>query len=422
MAISFEIEVRGEERERRRQDFGSIIGNVINQNFSIEIINKSTEYRIEMTKLDLPPIVFIHGWKASALKSSKGNIVFDYQLSSLLGFGGDVLSLPMEWDDDGFQIKDDLTPIHPCYEVRACCFTLANLYGPMLNHLRSKGRDVIEFVYDWRRELGETSILFEKFLKKVKLEHGQRPQVIAHSMGCLISVHVLNRSPNLFHSILLGAGAISPNISLIEDLSCVGGVNKIALNKNLFHPKQHLSNPGPLHMLIAHPNEREVFGKEETVLVKDSLGKATSIDLQDPSNWKKHKIGIYCNFSQVDVTPEKEAWLKRVLEKCYFFRKGLVPKHPRSEYPPIAVLNSDGFDTKFQLNLLSDGEVDFENIETRKGDGRVVCEDTLPPKGIDVSMTITNKREHSNVLNDLSSVDTLLSHLISAKLTNEKEN
>ena len=71
---------------------------------------------------------------------------------------------------------------------------LAPLYGPLLEHLRASECNVQEFTYNWRRELTKTSAAFEDFLRTVTDETKGPPQVIAYSMGCLMTLHVLNRA------------------------------------------------------------------------------------------------------------------------------------------------------------------------------------------------------------------------------------
>ena len=55
-------------------------------------------------------------------------------------------------------------------------------------------------------------------------------------MGCCITLHCMNQWPDLFHSILFGAGAMSPMISILEDWSTIGGINTIVNNANYFLP------------------------------------------------------------------------------------------------------------------------------------------------------------------------------------------
>lgn len=370
---------------------------------------------------DLPPLVFIHGWKASILvDKNSGSAEFAYAFSHILfGIGGDVIDLPMERDASGKQLEDNLVASEPFRYVSCACGTvkLASLYGPLLEHLeKSRGRDVRPFAYDWRRDLTETEAKFETFLEGVKADTGKEPQVVGHSMGCLITLHLLNRRPELFHSVLFGAGAMAPNISLLEDLSVIGGMNTIMNNKQIFNPGQHLSNPGPIHMLQAYPGERARYGSDHTTLLYDALGKPVEFDLTSLEGWRKRQMGIYHPNSGVDVTPAKEEWLRSCLDNCLKFRRGLIPTKSESAYPPVAVLNSDGLPSKFALHLDTNGKLDLgKEAQMRLGDGRVVAEDSVPPKGIPVVKKITNKEEHSVVLNDLAAVDELLDALFAAK-------
>jgi len=378
----------------------------------------------EMTtgaKSDLPPIVFIHGWKASVLVSKKtGAVAFDFTLDRFLGLTpGNVLDLPMQWDPaTDQQLHDDLEASHPMTYVKCLCGTvkLLPVYGPLLEHLRASGRDVREFAYDWRRDLAETSAAAEAFLRAVADETRRPPQVIAHSMGCLVTLHVLNRAPTLFHSVLFGAGAMSPAYAPLEDFSVAGNANnKILRNDTMFTPAQHLTNTGAVHMLAALPNERARCGKEHTVLLEDAAGKPVDLDLTALDTWKKHGLGMYHPASGVTVTPDKETWLTSVLERCHAYRTALLPQHSPDTYPPLAVLNSDGVPTSFKFHLDADGQIDFEHISTLPGDGRIVCEDACPPEGYPLVMKLTNQRAHLDVLNDVESVDKLLACLLSSK-------
>lgn len=367
------------------------------------------------------PIVFIHGWKASVLiDKNTGEEKFNYAFSDLIGLSsGPTLDLPMEWEtnNDGRQAHDDMVASRPCRDVSCLCGTvkLAQLYGPILTHLATKvgHENVHTFAYDWRRELDETSRNFESFLENIQKKYSKKPLVIGHSMGCLITLHVLNRRPELFHSVLFGAGAMSPNFSLTEDLSIIGGMNAIVNNATMFNPSQHLTNPGPTHMLIAYPGERTKYGNEHTTMLYDATGKDyKDFDLNKLDTWKKLKIGMYHPKSGVTITPAKETWFQSILTKCLAFRKGLIPTKPESEYPPVAVLHSDGLPTKFGFYLNANGHVDFDKVKTLPGDGRVMVEDSMPPKGLRIVKVITNKEEHSVVLNDLKSVDELIDCLM----------
>ena len=60
------------------------------------------------------------------------------------------------------------------------------------------------------------------------------------------------------------------------------------------------------------------------------------------------------------------------------------------------------------------GTLDFDAFTMRPSDGRIVCKDSVPPASVPIIMQITNKSEHSQVLNDLPNVKTLLEALLQA--------
>lgn len=384
-----------------------------------------------MSANSLPPVVFIHGWKASVLADKNtGKDEFDYTLGIMLGLAKDPsLELPLEWDSDGNQVKDNLIATEPCHSATCMCrmVKLGDIYGPLLDHLE-KTRDLHVFAYDWRVCLDETAANFTKFLINIKDITGQTPQVVAHSMGCLITLHVLNHNPEIFHSILFGAGAMAPVVSVSKDYSLLGENNTIVKNTTMFTPQMNLSNPSALHFM-AYPGERELYGKPSTVLFRDEENnKPVDLDLHNVETWKKYKIGVYHPDSGVDVVTDKiETWFQSVLDKVHKFRLGLLPKNSgleASDCPPICVLRGDHTDTEFSYVVRrskssTDGGSSYvdlkEDIGYLRGDGRVTLEDTIPPKDIPVCKIVTNAREHSQVLNDLENVDVLLNLLISER-------
>lgn len=333
------------------------------------------------------------------------------------------LALPQEWDprDGGRQVEDNLVATEPCHSASCLCGTvkLGDIYGPLLDHLE-RTRDLHVFAYDWRRCLDETARLFEEFVAGVgEAAGGRAPQVVAHSMGCLVALSVLNRRPGIFHSVLLGAGAMSPNASGVKDLSLLGENNTIVRNSTMFTPRINLSNPSVLHFL-AYPGERELYGKPTTVLFWDEEGlPVDGVDLHDVKTWKQHKIGVYHSESGVDAVDEAtEAWLGAVLEKVHNFRRGLLPKNSGldpGDCPPVAVLRGDHCATEFGYVVRQDGLDLREGIRYLRGDGKVTLEDALPPEDVPVCKVVTNGREHSDVLNDLVNVDALLNLLISER-------
>jgi len=389
---------------------------VLQQYFDI----KSSFVAMTTTSCSLPPVVFIHGWKASVLADKKaGHAEFDYTVGVLSGLAKDPsLELPLEWDVHGNQVKDNLVATEPCHSITCLCgmVKLQELYGPVLDHLE-RTRDLHVFAYDWRLCLNETATDFEKFLVDVRESTGRTPQVVAHSMGCLITLSVLNRCPKIFHSILFGAGAMGPAAAPIKDFSLLGENNTNLRNTTMLTPKVHLSNPSAFHMLSGYPGERELFGRAHPILFKDEDDEPLELDMCNVKTWKKYRVGVYHPDSGIDAVDGKtEAWFQSVLDKVRVFRQGLLPKNSglkASDCPPISVLRGDHTDTEFCYSVRHAGLDLKEGIGYLRGDNRVTLEDTLPPKDIPVCKIVTNDRAHVDVLNDIENVDMLLKLLIS---------
>ena len=348
----------------------------------------------------------------------------------LLGLAKDpALELPLEWDSAGNQVRDNLIAIDPLHSATCMCglVKLGDAYGPILDHLE-KTRDLHVFAYDWRLCLDESAAAFEQFVSKVREDTGRDPQVVGHSMGCLIALSVLNRNPKIFHSILFGAGALSPNASLIKDLSLTGEKNTFVKNTTMFSPRINLSNPAGLHF-IHYPGERALYGKPNCDLFRDEeTNEIVELDLHDVQTWKDHKIGLYHPDSGVDVvTDDMEIFFQKALLKARDFRRGLLPQNSglkASECPPITVLRGDHDATEFGYTVRSNGsgkEMDLKTgVMYKRGDGRVTLEDAIPPNDIPVCKIVTNNIEHTHVLNDLDNVDMLLELMISEKMKHDE--
>ncbi len=158
------------------------------------------EARKIRTGKPLLPLVFIHGFKGSALSDSKGRWRWITWWQAL-GLSSPDLSLPIHWEGD-VQHFDELVPTTPLRTVAG-----QDIYASFLDWAVGSGRPVHSFAYDWRRDNLETGDKFVVFLETLSQQYeGAKIQVVGHSMGGLISFVALNRRPDLVHSALF-AGA-----------------------------------------------------------------------------------------------------------------------------------------------------------------------------------------------------------------------
>ena len=139
----------------------------------------------------LPPLVFIHGIKGSILSRRNGLRAW-ITFRQALGLASADLRLPLRWDGE-VQRRDELVVEGPIETV-----AWRDIYGRFLDWASGSGRAFYTFAYDWRRDNLETVDQFTAFLVEISKRHRRaKVQVVAHSMGGLVSFVALNRSKSV---------------------------------------------------------------------------------------------------------------------------------------------------------------------------------------------------------------------------------
>ena len=377
---------------------------------------------------DLPPLVLIHGLKGGHLRDSvtgKRRYLRVAQLFNPTRFQ-DPPALPLKRDPvTGAQPKDTVVPDGIIDGVDLLGVNLASYYGPFKEEFGTS-RDLKLFSYDWRRDLDESGEALEEFLEGVIEETGstQGVQVVCHSMGGLITFPVINRRPELFHSVLFAAAALGGGVSFLRDLAEPGHGNAMGpVNDGMFTPERWASWPS-VWSFFNIDGEREAQGKSESSWAPLTEADGTTpvpCDFHNLEDWKRLKLGPYGPDSGIsEVTPEMEAFLQGTLTRAKAYRQKLV-HNPAITYPPIAVLRSDAVPTITKLTrLVPDASFDYKGAITSPGDGRITLEDTLPPRGVPVTGIVTNHADHSGILSEFEDVKALLGKLL-AEANERKE-
>ena len=363
-----------------------------------------------------PPLVFVHGIKGSHLRSvASGKRKYITARQALLPLGRQAtLGLPATWSEEGVQGCDDLEAEEPIVDLRLGPISIPLVYQPFVNWASQwaskEGRHYCSFAYDWRRDLAETGSKLEKFLERVAAGGSQqRCQVVAHSMGSLVVVPVLNRRPELFHSVLFVAGAMGSGIGFLPDLSlhqCSG--NYTGLNKTLLGPGVWCSCPSPFHFF---PLKEDTASDGGPSLV-NADGTAVEVDFHSVADWKRLQLGPWHPESGCRVTPAMEEFIATTLGRARGYRKSLVC-NPQVAYPPLCALVGDAQPTPLAWSRPGPGQpFNLQRpVRTGTGDGRVIVGDGLPPQGIPCEVTVT-RMGHLEVLNDTTTVQALLESLL----------
>jgi pimeloyl-ACP methyl ester carboxylesterase len=339
-----------------------------------------------------PPLVFIHGFKAGVLSEASGS---QRGLTWWQGFGlaSPDLRLPLQWDGD-VQRHDGLLAIEPLRRV-----AWQSIYAPFLDWAE-RTRRFHPFAYDWRRDNHESVDNFVAFLTRVRDQHGgAKVQVVAHSMGGLISFAALNRRPDLFHSALFAGVPFTPGLSFLMDMH-VG--TAVGLNKDILNPEVLFTFVSPYSFFPVNPDESGLAEQNGTGIRHDWY----TLD-----DWERHKLGV---FASREVTAEERAHLRNALRRARDFRRLIVFKDESAfQYPPIAVLVND---TRPNLTtVVRDGPQavrgwDFRTAAREPGDNRVTLPDAMPPEGVPYTVYKT-EREHAGLVNDTRQIVAILDQL-----------
>ena len=330
------------------------------------------------------PLIFIHGIKGATLNDANGREVWLSRWQAL-GLSSPDLALPLAWNGDS-QASDSLAPGEILSWIPIIPFYRAAVYGPWLDAARGLGRPFFPFAYDWRRDNRETAARFESFLEQVRRSTGAaRVEVVAHSMGGLITLSVLNRRPELFHSVVFAGVPFDGGIGFLPDLQ-KGTAN--GLNKKILSPS----------VLATFPSVYSLFPNHGGNLL-GADGGPVSVDFYHAEDWKRLRLGPYSRNRKPSA--DFEVYFDRALAAALRFRESLKPA--AVSYPPIGVVCGNHFPTI--RNAVEKGnEWSFPASQTSPGDGRVPEQTCLPPAPLAYKL-FESKAEHSDLLNDPAVID-----------------
>jgi pimeloyl-ACP methyl ester carboxylesterase len=353
----------------------------------------SSASKIE-SQLKESPLIFIHGIKGSTLvdNQERVNWLTGWQA---LGLQTPALQLPLAWNSDQ-QERDSLK----ASEVLAAVNIIPGLigekvYAPWLAAARNFGHPFYPFAYDWRRDNLESLAKFESLLTEVRAQHAnQRVHVVAHSMGGLIALALLNKQPEAFASIDFVGVPFMRNISFLLDLH-VGLPN--GLNKKILSPQ----------VLFTFPSAYALLSDDGGPLT-DRTGNAIAFDFQSASAWREQRLGLF-SFAHSPIADHSfdnlERFLEKTLARVKEFRALLAAR--RQAYPRVGVILSKSHATLARVQKQGPKSVrgwDFETLPKEPGDGRVREIAALPPAGIYYEQ-FNSTYQHSQLLNDPAVID-----------------
>jgi pimeloyl-ACP methyl ester carboxylesterase len=383
----------------------------------------------------LPPLVLVHGIKGSHLRRKGCCGRRAYLSVEALLFnccGCDQFPLPWKYDqgigdsDLGTekQYADDFESDGTILDVTCCgCIPASQMYSKTLKWAEKAGRRVCCFDYDWRRSPKEAGSKLERFLEAI-LRHDESGwtggvQVICHSNGALVTFPVLNRRPELFHSVLFAAGALRGGVGFIRDLSIKGLGNKMAFNSTMMTPKHWIGWTSGYYFM---PTLDELAAEGRPHLVEADGVTPVAMNFHDVSFWEQNQLGPFDPRSgcrqYMDGDPANKLFFEETLKRCLEYKQ-LMKCDASVTYPPLAVLASDSVtDTTTTWRRPSpESPFAFDDKAfpplTSPGDGRICLNGScMPPDGVPVLRKVVSHESHTGVATDVANIGPLLDALI----------
>ena len=332
------------------------------------------------------PLLFLHGLKGSVLRDARGAFAW-LTRSQIAGLDRRRLALPLEWQGD-VQARDDLRATEALRGVSIIPGLLEpDVYGAWLEGAGSWSRPFEELAYDWRRDLHEAAEATEARLDQLRQRHGLPAQVVAHSMGGLVALSVLNRRPDLFAGAVFCGSPIGGGVGFLEDMHCGPPVG---LNSRVLD----------VRTLFSFPSVYTFFPENGDGLVARD-GSPLAMNFFDAADWARLRLGL---FALETVDSGRQAWLQKTLDRARSYRR-LLSARPIA-YPPVTVIASQSrptLDTAMQGGPKSIRGWDFRSRPRVLGDARVRYVSALVPDGIPSRVRLS-PREHSEILNDVDLV------------------
>lgn len=292
----------------------------------------------------------------------------------------------------------------------------------------------------------ETVEQFEEFIIGIQKKHNKPVQILAHSMGGVITMSVINKNPDLFHSVVFVGVPFGSGIGYIHDLQ--EGI-PLGYNKLAFTPKVLFSFPSSFwtfpHKDEKHPFYTGIYEFDEkcpisslpnrnyaAYSVSDNLFDLkpespdpipienkwnltkVDIDFYNAKDWLKYKIGL---FSSEEYSEEETKILLEHLQNCLDkgkqFRMSIQYKED-VKYPPMSVVSGDKYPTIVSIYKEGPNSIhglDFTSAPRIYGDGRIPYNQSFPDERIP-HKKVSSDLHHQILLNDLPLYYSLLNELL----------
>ncbi len=280
---------------------------------------------VEDKNIPKGPVIFVPGIKGSVLKNA-GRVAW-LRLSEIV-FGGPSLR---SFEKDGVEAVGVFTGL--------VIFPFLAEYRPYFK-ITAKlacSSDAYFFYYDWRDYPDINSKKFGELVERVMKETGQKPSIIAHSMGGLIAQGYIKEHPENVNKVVYISVPFQPGVSYFDDVN--DGV-AVGLNRDLLSKDVLFSHPAS-YLLMPHRGSNTFYGHE----------------LMDATTWSDNKFSIFKEGVTVGINQ-----FQRILDRVAEYHKLLdSPKTLKNDFLFVV---ADCYPTLYSID-------DRGQRNYKLGDGRV---------------------------------------------------
>ncbi len=233
------------------------------------------------------------------------------------------------------------------------------------------------FYYDWRKNPLDHVASLATLVSRVERETGQKPSLIAHSMGGLIAHLYLKDHAESVDKVVYVAVPFQAGLSYLEDID---KGSSVGLNHGILSPLAVFSHPGSF-ALLPKPGTRTYKHQ----------------DLMEIKTWKDNRLSVYA-----DPRADYDEALGTNLAKAKMFYQLLEAPRPMQNQFLFVMGNC----RPTLYAIAKDGAPSF-----RPGDGRVFADSFPVEYNALRKQVITSCAPHDQFLNDANVVKAILEFL-----------
>ncbi|KAJ3152236.1 hypothetical protein HDU89_001455 [Geranomyces variabilis] len=298
-------------------------------------------------------LVLLGGMYGSFLADKKTGQTAWLTTDHLFGFTSVDVGLSLDDVDDRLVpagVLDRIGPINICadlvreFTAQAACSKGKFRFSP--------------FGYDWRRDPEHSAKALEAHLEEIYARNGGHPiTVVAHSMGGLITLAVVNRRPDLVRGVVFVGTPFGGVPCILWQLR--RGI-PFFLNKGLMSPDLHFAARSSFVFLPMDGRALVVDGKQNGAApapaAPDDAANTSGdedylIDFYSADEWIHHTLSHTLHRAAKSSAAALEAhkqYLQRTLHAAKAFRQSLA-FDPEKKYPPLTHLVSTAWPTPTRI-------------------------------------------------------------------------